>query len=180
MRKVPKEKLVYVDEMGVNLGMTPTMARAPIGERAFGTVPSMHVTNLSVVAAIRNDEVLAWYPHDGAINEERFVAFIEEKLAPKLRVDDVVIMDNVRFHKGDKVKEIIKSVGARVLFTPSYHPEMNAIEEAFSVVKRAVRRFEPRTIVAMIEALTQAFVLLTAEKLSAFIEHMLTFAIQQT
>lgn len=178
MSKVPKDKLVFVDEMGVHLAMTPTMARAPVGERAIGTVPSIRSTNISVAAAVRNDEVLSWYPHDGAVNEERFVEFIERRLVPRLRTDDVVVMDNVRFHKSEKVKTLIESVGARILFIPPYHPELNAIEEAFSVVKGIVRRLEPRHIVALVGALGAAFAQLTSSKLSAFVSHMLSFAIQ--
>lgn len=166
--------------MGVNLAMTPTMARAPVGQRAIGTVPSIRASNVSVAAAVRNDEVLAWYPHDGAVDTERFVAFLREQLAPRLRPDDVVVMDNVKFHKAEEVKAIVEGVGARLLFIPPYHPELNAIEEAFSLVKRAVRRWEPRTVVALVEALASAFASLTAPKLRAFVAHMLTFAIQST
>jgi len=176
--KVPDEKLIFIDEMGVNLAMTPTMARAPVGERAFGTVPSMRASNLSVVAAVRHDSVLGWYPYDGAVDEERFLRFIKASVAPSLRTGDVVVMDNVKFHKADEAKAIIESAGARVMFIPAYHPEFNAIEEAFSVVKEAFRRLEPRNIVALVAALTSAFASLTASKLRAFVAHMRTFTIQ--
>lgn len=178
--KIPKEKLVFVDEMGVNLAMTPAMARSPVGERVVCEVPTIRAANVSVAAAVRSDGVVAWYPHDGAVDEERFVAFIEQRVVPKLRKDDVVVMDNVKFHKADAVKAAIEKVGARVLFIPAYHPEFNAIEEAFSVVKGSIRRIEPRTIVELWNALVASFAELTVAKLHAFVRHMLSFAIQPT
>ena len=178
--KIPLEQLVFVDEMGVNLAMTPTMARAPIGEQAFGTVPTMYASNVSVAAAVRSDEVVAWYPHDGAVDGDRFVTFLTDRLVPKLRPGDVVVMDNIRFHKSGVVKATLKEAGVRILFIPAYHPEFNAIEEAFSVVKRALRCMEPRSIYALFEALGAAFAVLTAAKLRPLVSHMLSFAIQPT
>jgi transposase len=177
---VPKEHLVFLDEMGVNRSMTPAMARAPVGERAWGVVPSIRSKNVSTIAAFRDQEMLAHVSHDGSINEEKFCSFLRDELAPKLRENDVVVMDNVRFHKGDMVKEVIEKAGASLLFVPAYHPELNAIEEAFSVVKRSVRRAEPRTTESLIDALRAGFALLTSAKLVAFTTHMLSFAIQQT
>lgn len=180
MTNVPEEKLVFLDEMGVNLAMTPTMARSPVGDRVVCTVPTMRAANVSVAAAVRRDEVIGWCPHDGAVNGPRFITFVEHHVAPKLRRGDVVVMDNVKFHKTDAVKEIIERAGASVMYIPAYHPEFNAIEEAFSVVKSSVRRLEPRTIVELFDALTTSFAKLTPAKLHAFVQHMLTFAIQPT
>jgi transposase len=176
--KVPKEKLVFLDEMGVNRSMTPTMARAPIGERAFGTVPSIRSKNTSTVGAFRGEEVLARVSQEEAFNGKSFCAFLEVHLVPKLQKGDVVVMDNVRFHKGDAVKKIIEDAGASLMFVPAYHPELNAIEEAFSVVKRAVRRLEPRDTESVMKAISVGFALLGGHKLVAFTDHMLSFAIQ--
>jgi transposase len=176
--QVPQEQLVFVDEMGVHLAMTPTMARSAVGTRAYGTVPAVRAANVSVAAAVRGDEVVAWRPHDGAVDGDRFAEFVDEQLVCKLRPGDVVVMDNVRFHKIESIKTSIEAVGARVLFIPAYHPEFNAIEEVFSVVKTALRRLEPRNIVELFDALTTSFGSLTSAKLYAFVRHMLGFAIQ--
>ena len=175
---IPDEQLVFLDEMGVNLAMTPTMARAPVGERAVGIVPTMRAANVSVAAAVRSDAVVAWTPHDGAVDGERFVAFVEKGVVPNLRPGDVVVMDNIKFHKAAEVTALIEKAGARVMFIPAYHPEFNAIEEAFSVVKSAVRRLEPRTIVELFDALTTSFARLTSATLLAFVRHMRMLAMR--
>lgn len=177
MKDVPPENLVYLDEMGVHLGMTPARGRAPVGERALCYVPGNRGSNISVIAAVRQGGVLAWYPQDGAIDGERFLAFLRERLVPVLRPADVVVMDNVRFHHIPEVATVIVSAGARVLYVPAYHPELNAIEEAFSVVKGAVRRLEPRTICDLVDALKAAFGRLTRKILEALVAHALAHAL---
>lgn len=132
-------------------------------------------SNISVIAAINLDKVLAWYPFDGAVNKERCIEFLE-KLAVQLNEDSVVVMDNVRFHHSKEVLEVIERAGAKVLFIAPYHPELNAIEEAFSFVKHMLRKFEARTIVDLMDALAEAFGGLTVRHLGAYISHVFRFA----
>lgn len=173
VRGIPREKLIFLDEVGVNLGMTPSHARAPVGERAVCHVPGSRGSNISVIAAVRESEVIAWYPHDGAVDGERFVGFLRDRLSPSLKAGDVVVMDNVRFHHIAEVAKTLDDAGARVLYIAPYHPELNAIEEVFSVVKGDVRRGEPRSICALVDRLKAAFALLTPAKLAAFVTHAL-------
>ena len=42
---------------------------------------------------------------DGAINGERFRAYVEQMLAPTLRPDDIVLMDNLNSHKVAGIRE---------------------------------------------------------------------------
>lgn len=175
---MPPESIVYLDEMGVHLAMTPARGRAPVGERAVCHVPGSRGSNISVIAAVREDTVLTWYPHDGAIDGDRFLLFLRERLVPTLRSSDVVVMDNVRFHHIAEVAAVIEQAGARVLYLPPYHPELNAIEEAFSVVKGAIRRLEPRSICGLVDALKAAFGRLTQHTLRALVAHALSHAIQ--
>ena len=69
------------------------------------------------------------------MNKQIFEIYIETQLVPTLSPGDVVIMDNVAFHKSQKVEQLIKSRGAWVLFLPSYSPDLNPIELAFSKLK---------------------------------------------
>jgi transposase len=48
----------------------------------------------------------------GAMNGEAFLAYIEQRLAPTLRRRDIVVVDNVSFHKVAGVEEAIKARGA--------------------------------------------------------------------
>lgn len=167
---IDARRLVFLDEMGVNLAMTPKRAWAPKGARAVATTP-MRGSNLSVIAAISVDKVMSWYPFDGAVNKERCVGFLE-RLAAQLDDKSIVVMDNVKFHHSAEVLAVIENAGAKALFTAPYHPEFNAIEEVFSFVKHQLRKLQARSVVGMVDALATAFGRLTKRHLKAFVEHV--------
>jgi hypothetical protein len=55
----------------------------------------------------------------GAMNGETFLAYIEQCLAPALRRRDIVILDNVPFHKVSGVDEAIQARRAELRYLPS-------------------------------------------------------------
>lgn len=50
--QLPAEDLVFLDETGSNIALTPLYARAPKGERARGTVPRNRGKNTTLIAAL--------------------------------------------------------------------------------------------------------------------------------
>ena len=82
---------------------------------------------------------------DGAINGERFRAYIEQMLAPQLRPDDIVLLDNLSSHKIAGVEDAIIAQGARLIYLPPYSPDLNPIEQAFAKFKAALRKAAERT-----------------------------------
>ena len=77
-------------------------------------------------------------------------------LAPALRPDQVVVMDNLGAHKGERVGELVEARGRELLFLPAYSPDFSPIEEAFSKVKALLRREKACTREALVEAIGQA------------------------
>ena len=67
-------------------------------------------------------------------------------LAPELRADDVVVMDNLSSHKGPRVQEMIQAKGARLIFLPRYSPGFNPIEKVFSKLKALLRKAAERSV----------------------------------
>lgn len=57
---------------------------------------------------------------EGGLNGAVFETYLERMLVPTLGEGDVVVMDNLRLHKSEKVAELIESVGAKVLYLPAY------------------------------------------------------------
>jgi len=70
------------------------------------------------VAALRHDRIDAPCVFDGPINGESFLNYVEQILAPTLKPDDIVIMDNLGSHKSDAVRAAISGTGARLFFLP--------------------------------------------------------------
>jgi transposase len=66
---------------------------------------------------------------EGSTNREVFEAYVERILSPKLRPGQVVVMDNLTPHKGERVRELIEEQGCELLYLPPYSPDFNPIEE---------------------------------------------------
>ena len=69
-------------------------------------------------------------------------------------------MDKLGSHKGQAVRQLTRSAGAKLFFLPRYSPDLNPIEQVFSKLKTLLRKADPRTIEAtwrQIGALLAAF-----------------------
>ena len=114
-------------------------------------MPYGHWKTLTLVAALRINGLTAPYVIDGAMDGPSFLAYVEQVLAPTLRKRDIVLMDNLRTHKIDGVRQAIEAVGAKVRYLPAYSPDLNPIEMAFSKLKTALRKGAARTVKALIK-----------------------------
>jgi transposase len=66
-------------------------------------------------------------------------------LAPTLRADDIVLLDNLSSHKIAGIKDAITAPGAQLLDPPPYGPDRNPIAPAFAKFKAARRKAAQRT-----------------------------------
>jgi transposase len=140
------EDLIFLDETGSShLGYTPTHAWAPRGQRAYAAAPRYRGENQTVVAALTLDGVGSLLRIDGSMTAPRFEGSVRHILAPTLRPGPVVVADTLQAHHRPAVRSAIEARGARVLPLPSYSPDCNPIEQAFSKVKQALRRAQART-----------------------------------
>lgn len=73
-----------------------------------------------------------------------------------MRGGQIVIMDNLSVHKSKWVRELIEQRGCQLWLLPSYSPDLNPIEEAFSKVKGLLRKAKARTLDALFEATSEA------------------------
>jgi len=71
---------------------------------------------------------------EGATTSALFETYVQQVLAPTLRSGQVVVMDNLSAHKGQRIKELIEERNCELVYLPSYSPDFNPIEEAFSTV----------------------------------------------
>jgi len=97
-------RLIFLDETWATTNMTPTWGRSPRGERCLGYAPCGHWHTTTFVCALSQDGLLAPLVLEGPINSQAFVAWVEQFLVPELRLSDIVVMDNLSFHKVAGVK----------------------------------------------------------------------------
>lgn len=166
-----REDLIFLDEFGINLAMTRTHARAPLGERVTVTEPFHHGSNISVISALGLHGVCAPMAIEGAVNSEVFELYVERLLVPCLRPGHLVLLDNVKFHYAPKAIELIEAAGARVLHLPAYSPDFNPIEGCISKLKTALRSFKARTKRKLTNALAKALTLITQDDIRGWFEH---------
>lgn len=124
--------------------MARLRGRSPRGQRCVSAVPHGHYKNYTVVAALRQGLMCAHRVIEGAMNAERFLAYVREKLLPVLRRGDIVICDNLPAHKSSAVKKLLCSHGVELVFLPPYSPDLNPIEPAFSKLKSDMRKAAAR------------------------------------
>ena len=165
-------RLVFVDESGFNTSMTRLYARAPEGQRAYGKVPRNRGKNTTLIAAITLEGAMgAPMTVEGATDSEAFEAYVEHFLAPTLREGQVVVLDGLGAHRPRRIRELVEARGADLVFLPSYSPDLNPIEEAFSKVKALVRKEGARLSEALVEAIGRALAAVTAEDAAGWFAH---------
>lgn len=139
-------RLIFIDETATTTKMTRLRGRALQGQRLKGRAPFGRWHTQTFIAGLRCDGLTAPWIIDRPMTKEIFEIYVETQLAPTLNPGDVVILDNLPGHKSDKAKAILKERGAWFLFLPSYSPDLNPIEMAFSKLKAHLRRIGARTI----------------------------------
>jgi transposase len=165
-------RLVFVDESGFNTSMTRLYARAPRGKRAYGKVPRNRGKNTTLIAAITLEGAMGGsMTVEGATNSEAFEAYVEHFLAPTLKKGQVVVLDGLGAHRPKRIRELIEARRANLLFLPSYSPDLNPIEEAFSKIKALVRKEGARVREALVEAIGRALASVTPEDAAGWFAH---------
>ena len=165
------EEYVFVDECGAQTNLTPRYARAPRGKRAYARAPRNRHTNTTLVAALTHRGIGPTMAVGGAVNGAAFVAYLEQQLVPHLRAGQTVVLDNLRVHHTPLVRTLIEAARCRVAYLPSYSPDLNPIEQAFSKIKTAVRRAEARTHDALVDAFDAALGSVTQADARGWITH---------
>ena len=100
-----------------------------------------------------------------------FKTFIEKVLCPALNEGDIVIMDNVNFHKIAGIEDLIKSRGAELIYLPPYSPDFSPIENMWSKIKSVIRKCAPRTPKKFCSAMKKAFAEITKTDLEGWFKH---------
>jgi hypothetical protein len=130
-RRTTVERLVFVDEMGTNTSLHPLYAWSRRGERAYSKVPRNRGPNTTLLASMTAEGMGPCLAVEGASTGIVFETYVEKGLLPSLRAGQVVVMDNLSAHKGERVRELVESAGCELLYLPPYSsPDLSPIEES--------------------------------------------------
>jgi transposase len=165
------ERLVFIDETWATTNMARRHGRSRRGQRVVAAVPHGHWKTTTFIAALRHHGLSAPCVFDGAINGARFLAYVQQGLAPSLRTGEVVVLDNLKAHKVKGVREAIEAAGASLLYLPPYSPDLNPIELAFAKLKALLRSAATRTVEALWRTLGQVLDAFTPAECAHYLAH---------
>jgi transposase len=168
---IDPRRLVFVDECGSNISLSPVYARAPRGERAVGSAPRNNGENTTLVASLTAGGMGEAMTLEGAVDGDAFEAYVRHLLAPSLTPGQIVVMDNLSVHKRKAARGLIEGRGCSVLFLPPYSPDLNPIEHAFSKLKAILRSKAARTREALEEAIAEALSAITPSDALGWFRH---------
>jgi transposase len=63
----------------------------------------------------------------------------EMVLVPELTAGQVLVMDNVSFHKSAATRSIIEKASCSLMYLPTYSPDLNPIEKQWANLKNFIR-----------------------------------------
>ena len=151
--------------------MTPLYGWAPRHERAVASVPKHRGQNTTILGALSWRGMQAVMTLAGAADTVAFEVFVEQLLCPSLQPDQIVVLDNLSIHKSERVRELIEGCGCALWFLPTYSPDLNPIEQAWSKLKAFLRQQQARTPQALQDAIEQGLPLLTPHDAQAWFRH---------
>ena len=164
-------RLVFIDETAVSTNLVRLRGRAPRGVRLIGSAPLGRWETITFVAGLRHHKMTAPMVFEGAMTGEMFHAYVEQCLAPTLKRNDIVVLDNLSAHKVAGVKEAIEKVGATLRFLPKYSPDLNPIELSYSKFKALLRKVAARTVRGLYRAIRLFVPQLGARECANYFRH---------
>ena len=163
--------LVFVDESGTDIAVTPRYGRAPRGQRVVGAVPRNRGPNVTLLAAMGSGGIAAAVTMTGATDGAVRAMFVDRSLVPSLRPGQTVIWDNLSVHKNQDRRKAIEAAGRQLRFLPAYSPAYSPIAPAFSKLKTALRRAGARDRDALEDAIAAALATITADDAAGWFGH---------
>ena len=95
-----------------------------------------------MLPALSLDGILHLEVVENAVTGADFRRFVEGLLLQMNEFplpNSVLVIDNASIHKVNGIRELVEDHGARLLYLPSYSPDFNPIELAFSTIKQWLR-----------------------------------------
>lgn len=139
IKSIALEKLVYIDESGIDIGICKDRGWGKKGEKLIGKKSGKYYQRTNIIAGYVNNQSIAPGLFNGSCDTKLFETWVAEFLIKELRPGQFVVMDNAAFHKSKRTRELIESVGCKVIFLPPYSPDLNPIEKFWANMKRWIK-----------------------------------------
>jgi len=139
LKTVPPERLIYVDECGIDQYLYREFAYAPRGQKVVAKVGGKKFKRSNIVAGICRGEWVAPMEYNGTTDSVLFEFWFENCLLKEVGEGRIIVLDNATFHKKSVLPYLAKKYKCEVLFLPPYSPDLNPIEKKWAWLKRKLR-----------------------------------------
>ena len=136
----PVDKLVYIDESGIDKFISREYGWAIKGQKVYGDVSGKRYARESFIAGLNNGKIIAPFCYKGKCNTNSFNFWVSNYLVPALLPGQIVIMDNATFHKSELTKSLIEQANCKLVFLPAYSPDLNPIEKFWANLKNKIKK----------------------------------------
>ena len=155
---------VSIDEMAVYETMYQEYGWAPKGCVLQARQHALKSKRHTLLLAISTKGVMSYKLYDGSVNNTLFYSFLKNGVMPKMSTQTTILMDNVRFHHSRNIKDLVTNKGYSIEYTVPYTPELNPVENAFSISKRHIKHLNPTSKIDLYNAVNKSLSLVTPEK----------------
>jgi transposase len=156
IQRVPVEKLVFLDESGLNAAMTRSHVWVKKGTEFVERTPMNWGNNLTLLGAMRLTGWVLMSTMFKTTNAERFIDWLASKLLRRLKRGDVLVLDNLKAHHDSRVVPLCAGRGVRVVYLSPYSHDFNPIEPGWGLQKQYVRKHAPRNKDALVRIACRA------------------------
>ena len=138
-----------------------------------------NIQSTAFLGAICLDEGLVHYEtFDRSVNTPKFIQFIENMHQKIGEQKYAIYLDNLAVHKSKLAKDVYEKLGIETIWAPPYTPELNAIEEYFSMLKHHVKQARLKDMVSKNRRKYKAYIKEAVKKIDVevvnkFINHNL-------
>jgi transposase len=149
---------VFLDESAFDINMKRSRAWSKKGTRAIVTRPTTRANTMSILGAISAAGLITvgvkkpspakkrkaeGYVSTGTVTGH-YISFLKMTLDEMDKYPHMkghcIVMDNAPIHAYEKIKKYIEYRGYKCVYLPTYSPELNPIEQFWSVAKSEVKR----------------------------------------
>ena len=134
---------VYVDECGVHKYLVREFGRAVCGVKIQDVKRGRKFSKTNVVAARRRD-IFGKLVHISPLcfnhtaNGTFFTQWFRQGLVKSVPKGATIIMDNATHHPKKKLFNLARRHGVKLLFLPTYSPDLNPLEKDWANMKKAL------------------------------------------
>jgi len=121
-RRLHAGRFVFADECSTNTSLSPIYGWSRRRQRVCFEVPRNWGADVTLLSSMSLEGMGPSLAAEGATTKAVFEACVERVLAPALKPEQIVVMDNLSAHKGGRARELIEGRGCELVYLPPYSP----------------------------------------------------------